>query len=284
MQPAGGQRSWAARFVMQTECPRVRAKRGGMKRIAITGAAGLIGRALAEDLRRDFEVVTIDLLDADVIADVRDLGTLERAFAGCDTVVHLAGIVKLDATWEEVHQINIGGTYSAYEAARRAGVKRVIFASSNHAVGMTEMRGGRALYEPGAGVCLGTDDEYRPDSLYGVAKAFGEICGRYFSENFGLQVTCIRIGSILKGDSATDPDLVAPPFLPHLKPEDGHARYAATWMSQRDFIALVRAILARDVPFAIVYGVSDNATRFWDLEPGRAIFGFWPVDGVRSSV
>jgi uronate dehydrogenase len=270
------------RFGAQTECPCARANRARMKKIAITGAAGLIGRYLTADLQRDFQVVPIDLQDAAVIADVRDVDALTSAFTGCETVVHLAGVVSVDAPWEGVQSVNIGGTYNAYEAARRAGCKRVVFASSNHAVGMTEMQAGRELYEPGAGVLLTNEVPYRPDSLYGIAKVFGEVCGRYFSEAFGLQVTCIRIGSILPGDSATDPTLVAPPFLPHLRPEDGHARYAATWMSQRDFVRLIRAIMGRDVPYAIVYGVSDNATRFWDLEPGRALFGFWPEDGVRS--
>ena len=98
-----------------------------------------------------------------------------------------------------------------------------------------------------------------------------------------MQVTCVRIGSIVAGDSPLDPNLRTPGFLPKLKAEDARARYSATWMSKRDFARLVQAIISRDVPYAIVYGVSDNLTRFWDLEPGRAIFGFWPVDGTRSS-
>jgi len=253
-----------------------------MEKIAVTGAAGLIGRSLQAALARDYDVVGIDLRDADVNADVRDLPALECAFAGCSTVVHLAGISSVEATWLEVSEINVGGTYNAFEAARRANVKRVIFASSNHAVGMYEIQGGASLYEPGAGVAVGAADALRPDSLYGVGKVFGEALGRYYSDAFGLQVTCVRIGSILAGDSPTDPALGVPSFLPHLKPDEGRKRYAATWMSQRDFTRLVRAILAHDVSFAIVYGVGDNLTRFWDLEPGRATFGFWPLDGTRE--
>ena len=97
-----------------------------------------------------------------------------------------------------------------------------------------------------------------------------------------MQVTCVRIGSIVRGDSPTDPALGVPSFLPHLKPEEARKRYAATWMSQHDFARLVRAVVARDVPFAIVYGVGDNPTRFWDLEAGRALFGFWPRDGAKG--
>lgn len=250
-------------------------------KIAITGSAGVVGRALCKDLERDHEIVAIDLHDAPVIVDVRDLQALTEAFKGCEAVVHLAGYSSVLATWEQVSDVNMGGTYNAFEAARRAGVKHVIFASSNHAVGMHEVLRGRPLYEEGAGVTIRTDEPFRADSFYGVAKAFGEVLGKYYSETFGLRVACVRIGSIVEVDSPTDKSLGVPPFLPNLKPEDALPRYAATWMSKRDFGRLVRAILARDVPFAVVYGVGDNLTRFWDLEPGRAIYGFWPLDGTR---
>jgi uronate dehydrogenase len=253
-------------------------------KIAVTGAAGVVGRPLCSNLAADHEVVAIDLAGTPTVADVRDLAALERAFEGCEAVVHLAAICDVEATWEQVRDVNIDGTYNAFEAARRAGVKRVIFASSNHAVGMHEAEGGRALYRPGAGtVVRGLEQPYRADSLYGAGKAFGEVLGRYYSDRFGLQVACVRIGSILAGDRPDDPSLRAPAFLPHLRDDDAAARYAATWMSQRDFTRLVRAILEHDVPFAVVYGVSANATRFWDLEPGRAYYGFWPADGTASA-
>lgn len=250
-------------------------------RIAVTGAAGTIGTPLCADLARDHDVVRIDLHDADALVDVRDLRALSEAFAGCETVIHLAGVVSLESTWEEVHGVDIGGTYNAFEAARRAGAKRVIFASSNHCVGRHEVENVPAIYEPGFGLVVGTAEPYRPDSLYGVWKAFGETLGRYYSDAFGLQVTCVRIGSITEADDPRDPSVrESSGWLP-LTDEQKFARYAATWMSQRDFARLVRAILVRDVRYAVVYGVGDNATRFWDLEPGRAIFGFWPEDGTR---
>ena len=249
-------------------------------RIAITGAAGTIGKPLSADLARDHDVVRIDLHDADVIADVQDVDALERAFARCETVIHLAGVVTVGASWDDVAGPNIGGTYAAFEAARRVGAKRVIFASSNHAVGMYEVENVPGIYEPGFGLVVRTDSPYRPDSLYGVWKAFGETLGRYYSENHALQVTCVRIGSITPQDDPRDPSVAQSSGWLPLTEEQKFARYAATWMSQRDFARLVRAIIARDVTFAIVYGVGDNTTRFWDLEPGRAIFGFWPKDGT----
>ncbi len=253
-----------------------------MAKIAITGSAGTIGRFLTRDLRSDHEIVGVDLHEAEAIADVRDLGALERAFVGCETVIHLAGVVAVEASWDDVYGPNMQGTYNAFEAARRAGVKRVIFASSNHAVGMYEVDNVPAIYEPNFGMVLSAETPYRPDSLYGVWKAFGEALGRHYSDAFGLQVTCVRIGSITTADDPRDPSVAnSSGWLP-LTEAQKFARYAATWMSQRDFARLVRAILARDVAFAIVYGVGNNATRFWDLEAGRALFGFWPNDGVRA--
>ncbi|MGH7706996.1 MAG: NAD-dependent epimerase/dehydratase family protein [Vulcanimicrobiaceae bacterium] len=251
-----------------------------MAKIAVTGASGTIGARLCADLAPDHELVRIDLQGGDIVADVRDGAAVERAFAGCESVIHLAGVVAVDAPWEAVYETNIGGTYAVFEAARRAGCKRVIFASSNHAVGMHEIENTPDLYEPKFGLVVGTESPFRPDSLYGVWKAFGEVLGRYYSDNFGLQVVCVRIGSITPEDSPTHPNVANSSGWLDLTAEQKFKRYAATWMSQRDFARLVRAILARETAFAVVYGVGDNATRFWDLEPGRAIFGFWPEDGV----
>lgn len=251
-------------------------------KIAVTGAAGTIGSRLCADLARDHEVVGVDLRDASVVADVRDLEALADAFAGCEAVVHLAGVAAVDTSWEDVYGPNILGTYNAFEAARGAGVRRFVFASSNHCVGMYEAENAPALYEPGFGLVVGTGAAYRPDGLYGVWKAFGETLGRYYSDAHGMRVACVRIGSITREDDPRHPSVASSAAWLGLTPAQAFARYAATWMSQRDFARLVRAILAHDVPYAIVYGVGDNATRFWDLEPGRALFAFWPEDGTRA--
>ncbi len=249
-------------------------------KIAITGAAGLIGTRLCADLARDHDVVRIDLTGDGLIADVRDVDALTAAVAGCETIVHLGGYSQVDATWEQAYDVNILGTRNAFEAARIVGAKRVIFASSNHAVGMIEERHLPRIYEPGAGIVAGVDAEIQPDSLYGVSKAFGEAIGRYYSDKFGLQVTCVRIGSITQHDDPKHPSVAQSSSWLPLDEAQRFARYRATWMSHADFARLVRCICARDVPFAIVYGVGDNLTRFWDLEPGRALFAFWPQDGA----
>ena len=253
-----------------------------MRKLAVTGANGTIGSRLCDDLASDFEVVRIDLRNADVNADVRDRNAMIKALNGCWGVIHLAGVVEVDASWDDVYGTNMGGTYNVYEAARVNRLKHIIFASSNHAVGMNEVENAPAIYEPGFGRVIGTDVPFRPDGLYGVWKAFGEVLGRYYSDKFGINVACIRIGSITKEDDPRDESVRSSSGWLNLTDEQKFKRYAATWMSQRDFGLLVRAILALEVPFAVVYGVGDNLTRFWDLEPGRAIYGFWPLDGVHD--
>ncbi len=251
-----------------------------MSKIAVTGANGTIGSRLCAELERTHEVVRVDRSGPGVHADVRDFEALLSAFGGCESVIHLAGVVAVDADWESVYGTNIGGTYNVYEAARRAGARRIVFASSNHCVGMNEVENAPAIYEPGFGRVVSTTEPFRPDGLYGVWKAFGEVLGRYYSDKYGMQVACIRIGSITQADDPRDESVRESSGWLGLTDEQKFKRYAATWMSQRDFAALVQAILASDVPFAVVYGVGDNRTRFWDLEPGRAIYGFWPQDGV----
>lgn len=253
-----------------------------MSKIAVTGSNGTIGTRLCADLAKDHDVVRIDLSDADVNANVCDFDAMVKALDGCETVVHLAGVVAVDADWESVYGTNIGGTYNVYEAARRNGLRRIVFASSNHCVGMHEVLDAPRIYDPGFGHVIGTQEPYRPDGLYGVWKAFGETLGRFYSDKYGMQIACIRIGSITDADDPRDPSVRESSGWLGLTDEQKFKRYAATWMSHRDFARLVRAILARDVPYAVVYGVGDNLTRFWDLEPGRAIYGFWPQDGVRD--
>lgn len=239
-----------------------------MSKIAVTGSNGTIGTRLCADLAKDHQLVRIDREGADVNADVRDFEAMCAALEGCETVIHLAGVVAVDADWESVYATNIGGTYNVFEAARRGGAKRVIFASSNHCVGMHEVRSSPAIYDPGFGLVVRAEGEpYRPDGLYGVWKAFGETLGRYYSDAYGMQVACVRIGSITQADDPRDASVREYSGWLGLSDEQKFKRYAATWMSQRDFARLVRAILARDVPYAVVYGVGDNRTRFWDLEP-----------------
>jgi len=179
------------------------------------------------------------------LLDLRDMGAVERSFAGVGRVVHL-GAVSTEAPFDQILEHNVRATYNVYEAARRRGVTRVVFASSNHVIGMYP-RSQR----------IGVDDPVRPDTYYGVSKAFGEALGRLYAEKWGLEVACIRIGSVLDRPLTT--------------------RHLATWLSPRDTVALVRACLTAPLQFAIVYGVSRTSRGWWDLRPAAAL-GYTPSD------
>jgi uronate dehydrogenase len=233
-----------------------------MKRILITGAAGHIGRALRAGLAGRYKVLRLaDIApqapagqgEETVAVDIRDLDALEYAMMGMDCVVHLAGIPDEDS-WERIRDMNIEGCYNVFEAARRAGVKRVVFASSNHAVGFH--RRDRMI-----------DDTvmFRPDSRYGVSKVFGEALGRLYADKHGLSVACLRIGSFRPDDTPTAP------------------RHLNTWISHHDMVRLAQACI--DHPgyhYVVVYGVSDNARNRWSNANARFL-GYVPQDDAEQS-
>jgi uronate dehydrogenase len=222
------------------------------RRVLVTGARGRIGSVLRPALRDEVEELRLsDLEPPDdlqgsetaVVADLTDLAAVERAVAGVNAVVHL-GAVPDEAPFEQIAGPNLHGTYHVYEACRRHGVGRVVFASSNHATGMYP------IGEP-------LDGSYppRPDGLYGASKVWGEALGRMYRDRFGLSVVCLRIGSF--------------------RPRPRELRELSTWLSHADAVRLVRAALTADVDFAIVYGGSANTRRWW---PADTEIGFVPVD------
>jgi uronate dehydrogenase len=229
------------------------------ERILITGAAGRIGGYLRSRLARPGR--TLRLLDIDtppdqkvdqkadeevVTTSVTDLDGVVAACADVDAVVHLGGHSGEEA-WDHILATNIHGTYTVFEAARRAGVPRVVFASSNHAVGFhpaTEM--------------VGDDLPPRPDTYYGVSKVAGEALGSLYHDRYGLDVVCLRIGTC--------------------RDEPADARGLATWLSPDDCGRLVEASLTCPSPgFRIVWGVSANTRRRWALAGAHEI-GYRPQD------
>jgi uronate dehydrogenase len=228
-----------------------------MSTVLVTGAAGRIGHYLRVGLPglgwelRLLDRVPIPEEPGSIVADVTDPAALRAAFADASAVVHLAGVIRTSSSFEEVLSSNIEGTYQVMEAARVAGVRRVIFASSNHANGFAPRR---------APVSPGVAD--RPDSYYGVSKVFGEVLGRFYADRYGMQVACLRIGSC--ADRPTSP------------------RMLGSWLSPADAVRLVDACLrSPDLDYSVVYGISRNTRRWWDLGAAEAL-GYQPQDDAEE--
>ena len=238
-----------------------------LDRLLITGAAGDIGTALRPALRSKYQLRLGDLMpivplrqgEEAVVADIRDLSTMEEAASAMDAIVHLAGHREGTTPWEPCFEVNMGGTYHVLEAARRQGVRRVVFASSNHVTGFYEQEG----------VFTRPDMPSRPDSLYGVSKAFGEDLARFYADEFGLSVICLRIGTF-----RPERDVV----------ERDDDRILSTWLSPRDAVQLVTRSLDTSVLFGIYYGISANTRAYWDLQNARADLGYHPVDDAELVV
>jgi uronate dehydrogenase len=227
-----------------------------IRSVLITGADGRIGTTLRAGLRERYQLRVMfrapgalsDPTEQVVIADLEDQSTIRSAARGTDAIVHLAANPSTRASFEETLQANIVGTYHVFEAARQEGVHRVVFASTNHVTGM---------YERDGALVLSTLPP-RPDSYYGVSKAYGESLGRYYHDAHGLAVICLRIGS----------------FLP--KPRD--VRGLSTWLSPRDMVQLVWRSLEASVGYGVYYGISGNSRRRWDITNAREELGYVPED------
>jgi uronate dehydrogenase len=215
--------------------------------IALTGAAGGIGSILARDLRRELRLLDIRPAPGCELLDVRDLAAVEDAFKGVDAVIHL-GAIPTEAPFDDILDHNLRGTYNVLEGARRRGVRRVVFASSNHVTGMY-----------GRSDRIGPENPIRPDTYYGVSKAFGEALGRLYAEKWGVSVVCIRIGTCIE------------------RPLD--TRHLSTWLSPRDAVALFSAAVDAPVEFTVVYGMSANTRGWWDLASAKAL-GYEPQDNA----
>lgn len=258
----------------------------GTDRVLVTGGAGVIGQAVYRHLHGRYDLSSIDRVDAphyavSHVADIADLDALLPVCAGVDAIVHLAASISVDSPWADVLHNNLITTYNVYEAAHRAGVAAVVFASSNHTIGMFEMDGAPEIYK------LDDDRVYdhtvppRPDSLYGVSKLYGEALGRYYQENFGVRSYNLRIGTVRADDDPRDPSVASGSFWLDLTPEQKFERLRATWLSQRDCAELIGACLdAKTVPWAVVYGISHNPRQFWDLSHAKTLLGWEPKDSA----
>ena len=248
----------------------------GKKKVLITGGAGLIGGILIDRLGDRYDISSLDLKKADGVsshvASLDDLDAMQPAFAGVDAVVHLAADRSAYAEWESVLPNNLVGTYNVFEASRREGVKRVIFASSNHATGGNYLdepwslvgTGQFEKLEAGKYPLIAEDTMIRPDGFYGVSKAFGEAIGSYYNDYHGLSSIHLRIGWVLSEDDPT--------FSPFA---------LSLWLSHADVAQIVR--LCVDAPESLRYGIyyvtSDNLWKIFDISRAKAELGFAPEDG-----
>jgi uronate dehydrogenase len=226
-----------------------------LNRLLLTGAAGGLGRELRRRLRPCCKTLRVsDIAELGSAgpgeevcpARLEDRAAVLALLEGVDAVVHLGGI-STEQPFEPILAANVVGVYNLYEAARRHGVRRIVFASSNHVTGFYRQD---EVVDP--------SDPVRPDGLYGLSKAWGENLSRFYFDRYGIETACLRIGSSF--------------------PEPKDRRMLATWLSYDDLERLVRACLgAPVVGHTIVYGMSDNTTTWWDNTSARHL-GFRPQD------
>ena len=224
-------------------------------KILLTGAAGGLGQALRERLKANCDVlrlsdrVAFSEVGADeemVLADLSDADAVSAMVQGVDAIIHLGG-VSVEGPFGPILQANILGVYNLYEAARKHGVKRVVFASSNHVTGFYRQS-----------ETITANDPARPDGLYGVSKAFGEDLSRLYFDRYGIETACVRIGSSF--------------------PEPRDRRMLASWLSFDDLHRLITACLTTPVlGHTIIFGMSDNAVTWWDNAKARHV-GYVPQD------
>jgi nucleoside-diphosphate-sugar epimerase len=246
-------------------------------RVLVTGASGLVGSVLWERLAAEHTLSGIDLRRdrARGIArgDVRRPRTIRSAFEDVDAVVDLATGAALNLPWSEVEK-DIEGRVNVLEAARAHGVRRYVFASSNHVTGMYELDQPYAAIVAGAydgldpaGIPLiAPDAPIRPDSPYGIGKGFAEIASRHYAECYDMSCLCLRIGTVRPDD----------------RPRE--ARHYATLLTHADLARLVDCALRApsELRYGIYFGVSANRWRFWDITNARDELGFEPHDDAES--
>jgi len=241
----------------------------GKRVVYITGITGIIGRFLVEGLRNEHRLRGnsrrgTPMEGAEVAkGDVADREFMREQLQGADTVIHLGANSHPSAPWESVLHSNIEGTYEVFEAARLAGARRVIFASSNHVTGiLTQLAQDMDVTVP-----------VRPDGFYGVSKAFGETLGRFYADRYGISVLNYRIGWIL---AETDEARLVEVFK--------RFRHAGPlmWLSVRDCVEAFRCGIEADpsLTYGIYYIVSNNRDMLWDISNARAEIGYHPKDDL----
>jgi nucleoside-diphosphate-sugar epimerase len=250
-----------------------------MKKVLITGMSGLIGGVLRRHLEEagGYELSALNRRPVEGVkclqADIADLEAIKPAFEGIDTVVHLAAWVEEEDPFEGNLNASIIGTYNVYEASRLAGVKRVVYASS----GMT-IRGFPLKVEPYKAIAEGryedvpeswpmiTEGQFRPQTIYGAAKVFGEALARHYSDAYDISILSVRIGMVHQED----------------RPKDIHDY--ATHLSHRDVATILHKCIdaSEDLMYDIFFATSKNKWGYRDLEHPKQVLGWEPQDSAED--
>jgi hypothetical protein len=235
------------------------------ERILITGPGGRVGLQIVPLLREHFALRLLDASplrslplsgdDEFVLADIRDSDALRQACEGAKALVHLAAISDEDDFHSKLLPVNLGGVFNAFEAARLAGVKKVIFPST-----------GQTVLNYGRGQWVTPEMPVRPSTVYACTKIFGEALARYYADIHGVSIICIRLCYFRAYD---DPLLRIPAH-----------DVQREWCSPRDLTQLIVKSIRADVTFAIFFGVSNNTGRFWDISNAQKLLGYEPRDNA----
>ncbi len=258
-------------------------------KVLVTGASGRIGRTFIEVYGNEYSLrltshrkpIEGSAGEEVVSADITDYDSILEAMKGIDAVVHLAADPRVQSPWDSILKLNLIGTYNIFEAARRSGTKKIVFASSNHVCGYSVIES----------ELVGPDSPIKPDSLYGVSKVFGEALGRYYSDRFDLSVICLRIGW---APGLEDPSNLFKERLSTEGEDENHIlpdkrkwasrnlysaeKLIAMWISNRDMAQLIHRSLKTDLKFGIFYGSSNNTPKIFDLTDTRSKLGYKPRD------
>jgi nucleoside-diphosphate-sugar epimerase len=246
-----------------------------MKKVLVTGMSGLIGGLLREHLEglEGYELSALNRSEVEGVtthrADISDLDAIKNAFVGVDVVVHLAAYLGDDDFYNQL-PVNIIGAYNVFEAARLAGVKRIVYASSGSTIR------GKEHYYPYSHIASGNYDqitdeipivthkEIHPGGVYGAMKVWGEALGRHFSDEFDISILCVRIGSVTKQNKPTE------------------FRQKSIFLSHKDICQILTLCIdaPEDLKYDIFLATSDNKWNYRDQKHAKEVLGFDPVDSA----
>ena len=236
--------------------------------VLLTGAGGRVGGAILDGLADAYDWRLLyhnpPAEEPDhpyLVGDLEDAELMREACEGCGAVIHLAGDPRPEAPWNSVLENNIHGTKVLLDAVVEARVEKFVFASSNHAVGHYETDRKPDIYREDDKFRLDGTELPRPGNLYGVSMAAGETLGRYYHDESGMSVVCVRIGNLTRGH-----------------PPRNYERGQAMWLSYRDCAHLFDRCLQADYEYEVVYGISDNDRKYYSIDRAREVLGYDPQD------